>query len=1542
MSMFGTSSASFEGAAAEAASGSSGGLFGNLFSGPASGGLFSGSSAAASTGGLFSSAASSGGGLFGSSASSGGLFSSAASSGGSLFSSATSSSGSLFGSAASSGGLFGSAAPAGGGLFGSAASTGGGLFGGAAAQTADASKPEANEDDEYVAEEEVTHIPGWQASVSLDVQDKVQTGEEDEEELYSQRSKLYRFRDGEWKERGLGESKLLKDKATGKIRFLLRQEKTLKIVANHFVLGPSPYCELAPNAGSDKCWVWNTPADNAEETPEETKFALKFGNPDLAQEFKTKFEEVKKENEEIPEFKALIGGSADAAPKAPAAAPAATSKASPPAAPAATPASTGGLFGFSKAASPAVSETSAASSGSVFSSVSTGGGLFASSASTGGLFGSIGTASTGGLFSQAASSGGLFSSAASSGGGLFSSTTSSSGGLFGSAASSGGLFSSAASASGGLFGSAASTGGGLFGSAGAQTADTSKPEANEDDEYVAEEEVTHIPGWQASVTLDVRDKVETGEEDEEELYSQRSKLLRFRDGEWKERGLGDSKLLKNKNTGLVRFLLRQEKTGKIVGNFALVDDPGCCELKPNAGSEVIWTWLALDCSEEEPQMESLALKFKTPELAAQFKEAFDQAKLQNAALKGKQSTNTPAAPAPRVVPPRIIPKAPPKAPEETTEPQNTPFSSLSFSSASSSGGLFGGFNSSGGLFGNASGGLFSGSSSSSFAGSATGGLFSDGGASSSGGIFGGLSSASSSAPSGGLFSGTASGGLFSSPAQGGLFGGSSSSAAPTSSLWGSPVTGVASANGSGMANGTAEAGADEEQYDVEEEVTQIPGWTPSVSLQVKDVVETGEEEEDEVYCQRAKLLRFRDGEWKERGLGDAKLLRHSKTGKTRFLLRQEKTSKIVANHYVINQKPYCDLQPNGENGKIWVWTALDWADADEGQQVEQFALKFKTEELAAAFKKSFDKAREGRDDEDNEEENEDEDEDDSEWVQAGSWDNNSGFGNSGGGSLAAMAAAQANASGWRCPGCRLQWGEDVLECSVCEIARPGFEEQAAAAKAGKDKGKQDAAAMFLGSSAAATSAAPAATGFSFSSTSSAPLSFGFGTATPAVASTAPAPLFGTSQSSGSSLFGNAQSSGSLLFGNAQSSSSSSSSSSSLFGSGQSSGSAFGGFGTQSSSSSLFGATSAGSSSGVSLFGSAPTVAPSSIFSAPSKSSPQGKPATSPVSQPSAAPSAALQLSPQAAPAAPPKAAESLCAGQGSGMFQAGNPQASMPGFMQPTGMPCMGMPGMMGMGQMPDPNMLALMQRLIASQAALHAPPATGSNSSASDAAIQLVEEKMRKLESSFRDQQDLCKRADDRARQAEDRSRKAEDAVDALRHENKSIRLQQEEDKEYIRRLQNRCEEQQKMIDGLKRDLQSEREVRASLEAAQKRDAETLKSALEVANSALQISEGAQKSILQMRDERESGITTAHGAMDSLERNMKERLETLESRIEKLPAPSSGSAFRCAPERISYFQNLQSGRRLGNGEKTGSNTDQQETTPPVAAAPKPLMRRIP
>lgn len=52
-------------------------------------------------------------------------------------------------------------------------------------------------------------------------------------------------------------------------------------------------------------------------------------------------------------------------------------------------------------------------------------------------------------------------------------------------------------------------------------------------------------------------------------------------------------------------------------------------------------------------------------------------------------------------------------------------------------------------------------------------------------------------------------------------------------------------------------------------------------------------------CSRAKLFRFdkESQEWKERGTGDVRLLKHKETGKVRLVMRRDKTLKVCANHY---------------------------------------------------------------------------------------------------------------------------------------------------------------------------------------------------------------------------------------------------------------------------------------------------------------------------------------------------------------------------------------------------------------------------------------------------------------------------------------------------------------------------------------------------------------------------------------------------------------------------------------------------------------------
>jgi len=133
---------------------------------------------------------------------------------------------------------------------------------------------------------------------------ETKSGEEDEEQVLGIRSKLFIF--GEtlldvgsgnktWKERGIGEVRILRHKEHQRLRLLMRQEKTMKVIANHAL---DPRIKLEPNVGSDRSWVWSA-FDFAEGELVETIFALRFSDSDVANEFKKKFEECQQEMEKL-------------------------------------------------------------------------------------------------------------------------------------------------------------------------------------------------------------------------------------------------------------------------------------------------------------------------------------------------------------------------------------------------------------------------------------------------------------------------------------------------------------------------------------------------------------------------------------------------------------------------------------------------------------------------------------------------------------------------------------------------------------------------------------------------------------------------------------------------------------------------------------------------------------------------------------------------------------------------------------------------------------------------------------------------------------------------------------------------------------------------------------------------------------------------------------------------------------------------------------------------------------------------------------------
>ncbi|XP_042393461.1 ran-binding protein 1 homolog c-like [Zingiber officinale] len=121
--------------------------------------------------------------------------------------------------------------------------------------------------------------------------------------------------------------------------------------------------------------------------------------------------------------------------------------------------------------------------------------------------------------------------------------------------------------------------------------------------------------------------------------------------------------------------------------------------------------------------------------------------------------------------------------------------------------------------------------------------------------------------------------------------------------------------------------------------------TPIVALS-EVTVTTGEEDEDVLLDLKSKLYRFdKEGnQWKERGTGNLKLLKHQKTKKVRLVMRQAKTLKICANHLVL---PSMKIQEHAGNDKSCVWHAADFADGELKE--EMFCIRFGSVEKCRNF-----------------------------------------------------------------------------------------------------------------------------------------------------------------------------------------------------------------------------------------------------------------------------------------------------------------------------------------------------------------------------------------------------------------------------------------------------------------------------------------------------------------------------------------------------------------------------------------------------------------
>ncbi|KAL8618871.1 hypothetical protein ACOMHN_000878 [Nucella lapillus] len=518
-------------------------------------------------------------------------------------------------------------------------------------QASSSRSPEVNDQGFYLNKEgEDSHIY-FEPVVSLPEKADIKTGEEDEETLFESRAKLYRFTNAEWKERGLGTLKILRHKNTCRIRLLMRREQVLKICCNHYITGE---LDLKPMPRSDgKAWVWYA-LDFTEGPGHMEQFAVRFRDVDTAGRFKAVFDESK-EKMKTPskaDIKMLDPTAANSAerssvprrlfteegdgsdvvflyeetptpeqvararklqlpdtfylyenrPGCPGCIGCEDSSRSPVAAAA--------PIESPKAVT--VTATSAASTQAVTVTPTQAVTVTPTQAVTvtptqavtvtptqavtmtptraarqPAQEATVGKASEDRMFAK--TTGTSFSALA---------ATSGETPTFGPRDPSKPFHWAGAGQR--LFGKGVGGGG----------------EGGEEGEVVACDDIHFEP----VIPLPDLVEVKTGEEDWGPLFAQRAKVYRYDGTQWKERGVGEMKIMKHVSQSLFRVLLRREQVLKVACNHLIST---VMELKPMATSESAWCWVANDCSEGEPKLEKFAVKFKKVEVAKEFKAIFE-------------------------------------------------------------------------------------------------------------------------------------------------------------------------------------------------------------------------------------------------------------------------------------------------------------------------------------------------------------------------------------------------------------------------------------------------------------------------------------------------------------------------------------------------------------------------------------------------------------------------------------------------------------------------------------------------------------------------------------------------------------------------------------------------------------------------------------------------------------------------------------------------------------------------------------------------------
>ncbi|XP_058446264.1 E3 SUMO-protein ligase RanBP2 isoform X2 [Malaya genurostris] len=881
---------------------------------------------------------------------------------------------------------------------------------------------EKDEDDENTANisGEYDPRPDFQPIIALPDEVEVKTGEENEEMIFCGRSKLLRMVDKEWKERGLGDLKILKSKSDpSKYRIVMRRDQVHKIAANHSI---SPELIIKPMEKNNKCYMWAA-MDFADEEPKKETFCARFATAELAKEFHDKFNKAKEEIIHLKKQKEKQSSNVGSVPAL--------------------------SFGNTAASNPTNKPLFGSLSSSTFGTT----GVTSTPATT-----SVTTSSFQGFTftnnftpkTQVPTINSDTTNKEPSKPSPFASFT---------------------------FGGSKSVTSATAGNESASVTGTppvlKTPEkivtTSETDETV--EDFIPTADFKPVIPLPDLIEVKTGEEGFDCVYEHRAKMYRMdREAkEWKERGIGNIRVLvKKDDNNTVRLLMRREQVLKLCCNQLITKDMKFTLVEKTKSL----TWVGHDYSENELTVETFAIRFKTKDILDDF---YNTLKKIQSAMSDKSDSKANKEEVKKLEPKGFGDVFKPKAgawtcdacyvsnkaedlhciscasPKDPTVPKKE--SNILDLSKSTSKFKFGAqpateaakFN-----FGVPTAPTKPAESAKKEESKGFGDQFKPkAGSWTCSGCYvsnkgddlyclacdtpkdptvpkkedkvGGETPKFNFVPGGGFTfattvapqttsnasvpsvtnSNTMKGGFGfgSTPASGFSFGSSTVPAPATTTAsqsgfrfglpkptmsFGSTLSEIKSTEDKPVSNSvlpapekstfefvfkpkspgksksparTLSVGSENAEGEVEEgdgcaEEENNTYFTPVIPLPEKVDVKTGEEDEDVLYSHRAKLYRFVDKEWKERGIGDVKILKHRTSGKLRVLMRRDQVLKICLNHALDTNVEY-----QKKDDKSWQFLANDFSEGTF--EVMNFSLRFKTSDIAKEFRDAIKRALSG-------------------------------------------------------------------------------------------------------------------------------------------------------------------------------------------------------------------------------------------------------------------------------------------------------------------------------------------------------------------------------------------------------------------------------------------------------------------------------------------------------------------------------------------------------------------------------------------------------